>query len=194
MYCEAVFHLCARERLGKMWPRLVHSLVMTYLQRLNDPEGPNFEPTIFPNLYLMDEGTIDGYHPIHQLRWTGPRGDLVLISPGQTKRQALSSLGRGAVRNYVEKHWDELKSMLEDGLGYQRRRQISEKFDVNHIKWLFHRHVLQEPFDDIATRFGVSPSTVESVVRDLRRLLDLQLQTAVKCLDHRGRPQRLHAR
>jgi hypothetical protein len=193
VYCEAVFHLCARERLGKMWPRLAHALVISYIQCSNDPEGPSFEPTIFPNLYLMDEGTLDGYHPIHRLRLVRPTGDLVLISPGEPKRQALSRLGRGKVRKFVEENWSELKIILEEGLGYKRRRQISERFDFSHVKWLFHRHVLREPLDDIATRFGVSPSTVEAVVRDLRRLLDLQAKTAVKCLDHRRRPQPLHA-
>jgi hypothetical protein len=192
-YVEAIFHLCAGERFGKMWPRLIHALVMTHIQGINDSEGPSFEPCVFPNLYIAQEGTLNGYHPIHQLRWVRPAGDLVLISPGETKRQALSRLGRGKVRKFVEEHWSELKLILEGGLGYQRRRQLSERFDFNHINWLFHRHVLQESLDDIATRFGVSPSTVEEVVRDLRRLLDLQAKTAVNCLDHRLRPQRLHA-
>jgi hypothetical protein len=106
-YVEAIFHLCAGERFGKMWPRLIHALVMTHIQGINDSEGPSFEPCVFPNLYIAQEGTLNGYHPIHQLRWVRPAGDLVLISPGETKRQALSRLGRGKVRKFVEEHWSE---------------------------------------------------------------------------------------
>ena len=192
-YCEAILHLSTGERLGKMWPRLIHALVMSYIQGLNHPEGPSFEPSLFPNLYLMQEGTLNGYHPIQRLRLIGPAGNQVLISPGQTKREALSQLGRGTVREFAEQNWCELKAIQEGALGYRRRRAFSDKEDVSHVRWLFRRHVLQESMKDIAAIFGVHPSTVAATVGDLRRRLDLQAKTTVGCLDPKHKPQRLHA-
>ncbi len=111
-YCEAILHLCAGERLGKLWPRLIHALVVSYMLCLNDPEGPSFEPTLFPNLYIAEEGVLNGYHPIPQLRLNGPGGSLVLISPGQTFGVALSQLGRGKLREFVEKNWRKRKAWV----------------------------------------------------------------------------------
>ena len=41
-YVEAVLHLCARERLGRSWPRLIHGLVITYWLTKDSPEGSIF--------------------------------------------------------------------------------------------------------------------------------------------------------
>ena len=117
----------------------------------------------------------------------------MLISPGQTKREALSQLGRGKAREFAEQNWRDLKAIQEGALGYQRRRTFSDKEDISHVRWLFRRHVLQESMEDIAASFGVRTSTVESTVADLRRRLDLQAKTTVSCLDHERKPQRLHA-
>jgi hypothetical protein len=192
-YCEAILHLCVGERLGKLWPRLIHALVVSYMLFLNDPEGPSFEPPLFPNLYIAEEGVLNGYHPIPRLRLNGPGGSLVLISPGQTKREALSQLGRGKLREFAEKNWCDLKAIQERGLGYRRRKTFSDKEDVSHVRWLFRRHVLQESMEDIAASFEVHPSTVAATVADLRRRLDLKAKTTVSCLDHKNKPQRLHA-
>jgi len=192
-YGEGIYHLCAGERLGNMWSRLLHTLVMTYILGLHDPDGPTFEPCVFPNLYVAQEGTLAGYHKIYQLRLVGPGGDLVLISPGESRRQALSRLGPGEVRKDVGDHWDELKPIVDRASGYRRRRKLSEEVDVPHVKWLFQRHVMQETEEEIASRFGVAPSTVKSAVKDLRSLLDLRARSAVHCFDHRLRPPRLHA-
>jgi hypothetical protein len=83
--------------------------------------------------------------------------------------------------------------MVDRASGYRRRRRISEDGDVQHVKWLFQRHILQESEGEIASRYGVAPSTVKSAVKDLRSLLDLQVTSAVHCLDHKRRPPRLHA-
>ncbi len=54
-------------------------------------------------------------------------------------------------------------------------------------------YALVDPADGKVASFEVHPSTVKSTVADLRRRLDLQAKTTVSCLDHKRKPQRLHA-
>jgi hypothetical protein len=148
---------------------------------------------VIPNFYVAQEGTLAGYHPIYRLRLVGPDVNQVLISPGQTKREVLAQLRHGLHRDFVENRWDELKAIVDRASGYQRRRKFSQEVDVQQVKLIFQRHVLREDEEEIASSFGVAPSTVISAVKDLRLMLDLQVTSAVHCLDHKRRPPRLHA-
>ena len=187
-YVEAVLHLCARERLGRSWPRLIHGLVVTYSLTEDSPEGSMFEPIILPRLFGINEGTADGYQPVWSVMYETPAGLVPLVTPGLGKRETLRRLKRTPViQTYVREHWDELKECLWEVIGYKRRRNTSLTA-IDHVDWLFRRHILRESTDAIAEMAGRHAMTVESSVKEFRQLLDLQPKHAVHCLEHRRRP------
>ena len=187
-YVEAVLHLCARERLGRSWPRLIHGLVVTYWLTKDSPEGSVFEPIILPRLFDINEGTADGYQPMWSVMYETPDGLVPVITPGLGKRETLRRLKRSpVVQAYVRDHWEALKGCLGEVLGYKRRRETSLTA-IDHVDWLFRRHILHESTDAIAERSGNHVMTVESSIKEFRRLLDLQPKHAVRCLEHRQRP------
>ena len=191
-YVEAVLHLCARERLGPSWPRLIHGLVITYLLTKDDPEGPSFEPVVMPRMFGTQEGAIDGYHPVWGVTYRGPNGLVPIIAPGVSKRTTLRRLRKNpSVQGYVREHWDELKERLSAASGYERRREISP-IGLDQVRWLFRRHIIRDSTERIAEGAERNITTVESAIKDLRKSLDLQSKYAVRCLAHKQRPQRLH--
>ena len=191
-YREAILHLCARLRMGPSWPRLVHAAAMTYLMTKADPngwpEGASFEPVIWPRPFSPQVGTWVGYHPIPRVRLSTPHGEVVLMSPDQDKREVLRATKPTRLRRFVEDNWGKLEAELEGALGYSRRRKPSTESE-SHVQWLFRRHIQRLSDGEIAGEFHVEPSTVETVVKDRRRELDLQLNSAVRCLDHKQRPK-----
>ena len=191
-YVEAVLHLCARERLGPSWPRLIHGLVITYLMTKGDPEGSSFEPIVMPRMFGIQEGVIDGYHPVWGINYRGPNGLVPVIAPGVSKRTTLQRLKEyPSIQTYVREHWNELKGRLNEASGYQRRTEVSE-ISLDQVRWAFHRHILRETTEQISANAGYDVTTIDSAIKDFRRLLDLQPKNAVRCLNHRQRPQPLH--
>ena len=93
---------------------------------------------------------------------------------------------------FTEENWAELKSRLDDALGYHRRRDLS-KVGQTQLGWIFRRHILHDPLAKIAEEHGVDVTTVENAVKKLRQAMDLQLKSAVECLEHVQRPRALHA-
>ena len=188
LYVEAVLHLCARERLGPSWPRLIHGLSCTYLLPQCGATEPEFDPIVPPRMFGIKDGAIDEYQPIWSVMYETPAGLVPLITPGLGKRETLRRLKRSPViQTYVREHWDELKGCLGEVIGYKRRRNTSLTA-VDHVDWLFRRHILRESTDAIAERSGNHVMTVESSIKEFRRLLDLQPKHAVHCLEHRQRP------
>jgi len=193
-YVEAVLHLCARERMGPSWPRLIHGLVVTYLLAKGDPDGPSFEPFVTARMFGIQEGVIDGYHPIWSVMYPTQNGMVPVIAQGVSKRETLRRLrDNPSIQVYVLEHWDELKRWLKAASGYERRRTISSS-GLDQIQWLFHRHILNYPIVQISAIANVGVTTAESAIKDLRLLLDLQPKRAIQCLDHSQRPPRLHTR
>ena len=189
-YCEAVLHLCASLRLGRIWPRLIHSLVLMYLLTRNDPEGPSFEPVIFPNMVNPKEGEIDGYHPIPRARIQTPEGEIVVLNPGETKRQALRRIKNPLARKFVIKHHAEIRRRLNAALGHERLRELSDT-RIEHVYWLFLVHVLWEKPEAVAKSAykKVKPVTVNNAVKKLRKALHMQKNgTTARCLYHRNPP------
>jgi hypothetical protein len=139
-------------------------------------------------MFGIKDGAIDGYQPIWSVMYETPAGLVPLITPGLGKRETLRRLKRSPViQTYVREHWDELKGCLGEVIGYKRRRNTSLTA-VDHVDWLFRRHILRESTDAIAERSGNHVMTVESSIKEFRRLLDLQPKHAVRCLEHRQRP------
>ena len=117
-----------------------------------------------------------------------PDGLVPVITPGLGKRETLRRLKRcPVVQAYVREHWEALKGSLGDVLGYKRRRETSLTA-IDHVNWLFRRHILHESTDAIAEESENHVMTVESSIKEFRRLLDLQPKNAVHCLEHRQRP------
>ena len=80
---------------------------------------------------------------------------------------------------------------LGEVIGYKRRKNISLTA-IDHIDWLFRRHILHESPDAIAEMAGNHITTVESSIKEFRQLLDLQFKHTVHCLEHRQRPWPIH--
>ena len=117
-----------------------------------------------------------------------------VITPGFGKRETLRRLKRSpVVQAYVREHWEALKGCLGEVLGYKRRRETSLTA-IDHVDWLFRRHILHESTDAIAEMAGRQVMTVESSIKEFRHLLDLQPKHAVQCLEHRQRPWPIHDR
>ena len=147
-----------------------------------------FEPIILPRLFGINEDTADGYQPMWSVMYETQDGLVPLITPGLGKRETLRRLKRSpVVQAYVREHWEALKGCLGEVLGYKRRRETSLTA-IDHVDWLFRRHILRESTDGIAEMAGKHAMTVESSVKEFRQLLDLQPKHAVHCLEHRQRP------
>lgn len=193
-YQEAVLHLCARERMGRMWPPLVHFLIVNYVMIRDHPdgwpEGPTFEPLFMPRILDPVEGALDGYHPIPRARTRTPLGMQVILSPDQPQRKAARNQKDPYLRYLIET--GVVRDALKESLGYQRRRDMSLE-EEKHASWLFRRHIRKESIEEIGRSDSVSPSTVETAVKNLRRRLDLQPKNGIRCLRHSKLPERLYS-
>ena len=153
-----------------------------------------FEPIILLRMFGINEGTADGYQPMWSVMYETQDGLVPLITPGLGKRETLRRLKRSpVVQAYVCEHWEALKGCLGEVLGYKRRRETSLTA-IDHVDWLFRRHILGEATAAIAERANNHVTTVESSIKEFRRLLDLQPKHAVHCLKHSQRPWRKHDR
>ena len=65
-----------------------------------------------------------------------------------------------------------MKGRLSEVSGYERRREISS-FGLNQVQWLFNRHILREPTEQISAQVGRDVTIVDAAIKDLRSLLDL---------------------
>ena len=191
-YREAILHFCAGERLGAIYPRLIHAGIITYLLTTDEPKGPVMESFIVPNTVNLEEGNPHGYFQRYEIQLKTPEGMITVGSLDDSKREVLKRISDHELRSTVETEWEELQKKRKRTVGYRRRRSISNS-SIEHVAWLFRRHVLQESVSDIARAENTSFSTVESAIKRLRFALDLQLKGAVKCLQHKVRPGRLHS-
>ena len=166
---------------------------MTYILTSKDIEGPVFEAFIVPNLVTLEEGILSGYYHSYEMRLESELESFRVGGPDELKRDALKLLGDPVLRDSLGSGWKGLQQQRKEAIGYFRRRKISES-SIQHISWLFARHILGEPFPCIASQSGMAVSTVESAVKNLRHIMDLQAKEAVHCLAHRVRPGRLHTR
>jgi len=192
VYREAILHFCAGERLGAIYPRLIHAGIITYLLTMDEPKGPILESFIVPNTVSLEEGPPDGYFQSYQIQIKTSKGMINIGSPDDSKREVLKRISDHELRSKVESEWEELQKKRKRTVGYRRRRSISDS-SIEHVAWLFRRHVLQESVSDIARVKNTSFSTVESSIKRLRFAIDLQPKSAVKCLRHKVRPNRLHS-
>ena len=195
-YGEAIFHLCSRERLGHMWPPLLHACVLTSLLIRGDPKSGiseyRFAPIFKPRLYDPKEGALDGYHRGMEICLKVPGDAVVRISPDETQRSVLNRQKDPLIREFVRTNWPSVQKRRKEATGYRRRRRLSRP-QVARVDCLFRHHVLRESPASIAYEKGWDVGTIEKDVKQLRHLLDLQPKNAVRCLDHTRRPPYLHA-
>jgi hypothetical protein len=196
-YAERIQHFCSRERLGKMWPRLIHGIVTSYVrERCNPdtwPDGPQFQVIVQPEFLNPQCGALVGYQRIPRLEAKKVDGRrIVVMSPDEPMRKVQRRFPREA-RSFLSDNADRMKTMMQHELGYERRRIPTADMISTQVGWLYRRHILGESYSSIAKSSMVAESTVESVVKTLRRALDLQPKYAVRCLDHRRRPWPLYS-
>ena len=192
-YREAILHLCSRERLGRSYPRLIHAAIVTYILTLKDDAGPVFEAFVVPNAIAIEENSLSGYYHSYEVRFGSGLNSVRIGTPDERKRNALKRLQDPVVRDSLSSGWDAVREQRKEAIGYSRRRKISES-SIEHISWLFARHILGEPHSCIASQAGTAISTVELAIKNLRHIMDLQAKGAVRCLTHKVRPGRLHTR
>ena len=190
-YAEAITHICARARMGSMWPRLVHGTILSYVNGKDDPEGPSFEPWVIPRLVDTPQGTLDGFHPIPRVRIKTPQGMTVLIDPDTTKRETLRQIAE-PFKSFVRDNWGTLKARLEQELRYSRRRDPSLESVEDWPRWLFAAHILRGSYEEIASAVRHQAGYVKRVVKELRKALDLQQMRSVRCLNHKQLPPRFY--
>ena len=139
-------------------------------------------------MFRIEEGAVDGYHPLWSVMCETPDGLVPVITPGLGKRETLRRLKRSpVVQAYVREHWEALRGCLGEVLGYKRRTETSLTA-IDHVDWLFRRHILHESTAAIAEMAGKDITTAEYSIQEFRQLLDLQPKHAVHCLEHRQRP------
>ena len=190
-YREAILHFCAGERLGSIYPRLIHAGIMTYLLTYDDPEGPLFQSFITPNFIQLKKDAIDGYYQAYEMRLETGEERINVGTVDARKREVLSRVEDKEIKAGLSAGWDSVQNQRKEKAGYFRRRKISES-SIAHVSWLFARHILGDPVADIALQAGVAESTVDSAIKNLRSIMDLQTKHSVHCLIHKVRPGRLH--
>ena len=124
------------------------------------PDGSIFKPITLPRMSGIQEGAVDGYHPLWSVMCEPSDGLIPVITPGLGKRDTLRRLKRSlVVQAYVRENWEALRGCLGEVLGYKRRTETSLAV-IEHVDWLFRRHILHESTAAIAEMAGKGIPTV----------------------------------
>jgi len=185
-YRESIIHVCARGRLGRIWPRVLHGAVVLHLAPNLDGSAAedSFEPCLFNRAIGPEEGALDGFDVV-KFKVRLPNGQEVSLSPDHIKRETLKGVGRRK-REMIEANWPKIEQLMRQAQGFERRRGLNVASIETWSDWLFRRHLLRESSRDIADDVNSTAGFVEHRIKYLRNALDLQPKKSLGC--KHGRP------
>lgn len=180
-YGEAIMLLAERLRLGPSWPRLLHSMVVTFRLIQSHPDQwhhpPSFEPIITANLIDTRRDSWYFLSTFKRVNMETPDGRIVTVSPDERFKDVLARVQDPDLRCRLRARWQDIDRKLAKVVGYQRRRKVSDQ-PLERVEWLFRAHVLGQNAKKIAEGVQHQWPTVSDAIKQLRGDLRLTLESS----------------